>query len=257
MPPRISVIIPALNEADVLGPVLARVAAAEPWELILADGESTDGTAEVARSYGARIVRSQAGRGRQMNRGATAATGDVLLFLHADTYLPVAWPGHVRRLLARRGVVAGAFSLATDAPLRALRLVERVANWRSRVLGLPYGDQAIFLRTETFRRIGGYPDVAAMEDFELVRRLRRLGRVAIAPEPVVTSARRWRHSGVGRTTCMNQLCVAAYLAGISADRIARWRKPRNIPVTCRPRSESLPSNSPPSPCPASARGASG
>jgi rSAM/selenodomain-associated transferase 2 len=222
--PRISVIIPARNEAALIGAAIDRAGAGAPGEIIVADGGSGDGTAEVAAARGARVVRADPGRGRQMNRGAAAASGDVLLFLHADTLLPVGYEKHVMAILEQDGVSAGAFGLSIDAAHRSLRVVERAVNWRSRRLGMPYGDQAIFVRAVTFRRAGGFPDVAAMEDFDLVRRLRKMGRVEIAPARVVTSARRWLCCGVWRTTVLNQLCVAAYLAGVPADRIASWRR---------------------------------
>ncbi|MHC4081034.1 MAG: TIGR04283 family arsenosugar biosynthesis glycosyltransferase [Planctomycetota bacterium] len=221
--PRVSVVIPARNEASVIGAAIDRAGEEAHGEIIVADGGSTDGTAAVAEARGARVVGSEPGRGRQMNRGAAAATGDVLLFLHADTLLPAGYEKHVVSVLQQDGVSAGAFELSIDAPHRSLRVIERAVNWRSRLLGMPYGDQAIFVEAAMFRRAGGFPDVGAMEDFELVRRLRRSGRVAIAPAQVVTSARRWLGCGVWRTTALNQLCVAAYLMGVPADRIAVWR----------------------------------
>ncbi len=216
--------IPALNEAEALGPVVAgaRRGAAE---VIVADGGSRDDTAAVARRAGARVVTSVAGRGRQLNAGAACATGDLLVFLHADTRLPDGFETCVRRLLADEMIAAGAFRLSIDAPARRLRMVERAVNWRSRRLGLPWGDQGIFVRAATFRQVGGFPDVAAMEDFVLVRRLRRCGRIAIADEAVTTSARRWLGRGIIRTTLLNQACIAAYLGGVSPDRIATWRDP--------------------------------
>jgi rSAM/selenodomain-associated transferase 2 len=207
----------------VIGAAIDRAGEEAHGEIIVADGGSTDGTAAVAEARGARVVGSEPGRGRQMNRGAAAATGDVLLFLHADTLLPAGYEKHVVSVLQQDGVSAGAFELSIDAPHRSLRVIERAVNWRSRLLGMPYGDQAIFVEAAMFRRAGGFPDVGAMEDFELVRRLRRSGRVAIAPAQVVTSARRWLGCGVWRTTALNQLCVAAYLMGVPADRIAVWR----------------------------------
>jgi rSAM/selenodomain-associated transferase 2 len=169
------------------------------------------------------VIDSPPGRGRQMNAGAAVTTGDAVLFLHGDTTLPEGFAEHVARVLARPGVVAGAFELRIDAPHRALRLVEAAVNRRSRWFGLPYGDQAIFLPAATFRQIGGYSEAEAMEDFAIIRRLRRLGRVSIAPAHVNTSARRWLAGGIWRTTLLNQVCVAAWIAGVSGHRIARWR----------------------------------
>ena len=223
MKPRVSVVIPAVNEQALIGAVIDRARGGDPWEVIVVDGGSTDETVPVAEAHGALVMQSSRGRGRQMNRGAAIATGEVLLFLHADTHLPDGWPEHVAGVLGRDDVCAGAFRLSIDAPARALRRIEKAVNWRSRVLGLPYGDQAIFLEAKTFHRLGGFAEADAMEDFELVRRLRRLGRIGIVEAAVVTSARRWLAGGIWRTTMLNQLCVAAYLLGISPRRIAAWR----------------------------------
>lgn len=222
-PLRLSVIIPARNEAATLGAALERVQSESPWELIVVDGGSTDRTAEISRAYGATVISSPAGRGVQMNAGADIATGDVLLFLHADTLLPRGFGRQVVNVLAGRNVAAGAFRLCIDAPGLRFRAIEHAVRWRSALLQLPYGDQGIFLKADTFKRLGRYREWPVMEDFELVRRLRRCGRIAIAPLPVTTSARRWLSGGTWRTTSANVLCVAAYMLGISTDRIAKWR----------------------------------
>ncbi len=218
----ISVIVPALNEESVLASTLESIRACHPLEVILVDGGSIDGTQKVASSYGAKILFSAPGRAEQMNCGAAAASGSVLLFLHADTRLPPQFDHLVWEALARPGVVAGAFELRIDAPARSLRWIERLANWRSRRLHLPYGDQAIFVRAELFHSIGGFPELPIMEDFELMRRLRRSGRIEVVREPVRTSARRWVEAGILRTTLANQLAIVAYLMGTEPARIACW-----------------------------------
>jgi hypothetical protein len=217
----ISVIIPALDEARHIATAIAS-ARATGAEIIVADGGSTDGTPAVARNAGAAVLDTPPGKARQMNAGAEAASGDILLFLHADTRLPDDYARHVREALAGPEVVAGAFAFRADAPLRRLRAIEWLANFRSRRLHMPYGDQGIFLRAATFRELGGFPDQPIMEDFELVRRLKRRGRIVHVPLPAATSARRWLHLGVLRTTVTNQLAIAAYLCGVSPHRIARW-----------------------------------
>lgn len=219
----ISVVIPTLNEAGRIGAVLAPLCDLPGVEVIVADGGSSDGTGDMARRFPVRLLNGLAGRAVQMNAGAAAATGTYLLFLHADTRLPEGFAGHVREVLARPDVAAGAFELRIDAPGHGLRLIERLANWRSRRLGMPYGDQAVFVRTALFREVGGFPSIPVMEDFELMRRLRRRGRVVIAPTAVVTSARRWRANGLLRNTLINQAVIAAYLLGVPPERIARWR----------------------------------
>jgi rSAM/selenodomain-associated transferase 2/rSAM/selenodomain-associated transferase 1 len=217
---RLSVVIPTLNEAANIEGTLANVGEAPDVEVIVVDAHSRDGTAELARAHGARVVTCPPGRGRQMNLGASAATGEILLFLHADTRLPDGFDRHVRRLLAVPGAVAGAFELAIDGSQPSLRVIVRLANWRSRRLHMPYGDQAIFIRADTFRRVGGYPDLPVMEDYELVRRVRRLGRIVIAPAAATTSARRWRALGVWRTTLLNQITIILYNLGFSPTRFA-------------------------------------
>lgn len=217
----ISVIIPALNEAREILPTLdsCRAPGAELW---VVDGGSRDETAALARSWGARVLDCTGGRARQMNLGARHARGDLLLFLHADTRLPRGFDECVRRVLADPQVAAGAFRLGIDSPGRGLRVIETVANWRSRFLHLPYGDQGLFLRRSVFERAGGFPLLPIMEDFEFVRRLAGLGRVVIAPLAVSTSARRWHQVGPWKTTLINQTLVTGYLLGVSCERLARW-----------------------------------
>ncbi len=157
-----------------------------------------------------------------MNAGAEAAKGEFLVFLHADTRLPEGFDHHVRRILTESGVAAGAFQLQIDAPSARLRLIERAANWRSRYLQMPYGDQAIFLRAELFHEMGGFPDLPIMEDFQLIRRLQGEGRIVIAPAAVSTSARRWKQLGALRTTLINQLMILGFYLGFEPSRLARW-----------------------------------
>jgi rSAM/selenodomain-associated transferase 2 len=219
---RLSVIIPTLNEESNVGAAVDHVFAAA-HEVIVVDCGSTDRTQDVAAAHGALVITASRGRGRQQNAGAAAASGSALLFLHADTRLPTSFPALIRSALAQPGVSAGAFRLAIDAPARSLRLVERMAALRCRLLQLPYGDQGLFVAAENFRRVGGFPDSAVMEDYELVRRLKRLGRIVILDEPAATSARRWLKLGVWKATWTNQVCLAAYRIGVPSDRIARWR----------------------------------
>ncbi len=229
---RISVVIPMLNEEGGIAAALVSARSPSTLEVIAVDGGSGDASMELARGHGAAVLTAPAGRARQMNAGAAAARGDILLFLHADTRLPAAFDAHVQRILCSPGAVAGAFLLGIDSPRRSLRLVERAANWRSRKLGLPYGDQAIFLRTGLFHSLGGYAEIPIMEDFELVRRLRRQGPIGIAPVPVVTSGRRWLENGVVKTTLVHQVVVLAWLLGVDACVLSRWyhETSRAVPV---------------------------
>jgi len=219
----VSVIIPAINEAQTIAQAVESASTGADVEVIVVDGGSHDGTPQVARAMGARVVSSPAGRARQMNTGATPARGSILLFLHADTSLPVGFQRNVCEVLARPEVSAGAFQLHIAAPRRCFRWIERFVRFRSTILQFPYGDQAIFLKAQKFRQVGGFPDCPILEDYELVRRLRRTGRIAIAPMSVTTSARRWLANGVWRTTLINQICIVARRIGVSPERLAGWR----------------------------------
>jgi rSAM/selenodomain-associated transferase 2/rSAM/selenodomain-associated transferase 1 len=222
----ISIIIPTLDEEENIAACLAGCRPSPNTETIIVDGGSRDRTAEIARSCGATVIQSAPVRARQMNAGADAATGDLLLFLHADTRLPRGFAHSVRQILSLPGVLAGAFEFRLDAVSPGLRLVERVTNWRSRFLQLPYGDQAIFIRSELFREVGGFPDLPIMEDFAFIRRIKkkRKGRVHTASLPAVTSARRWRALGVWKTTLINQLIILAYYLGIPPTRLKHWAR---------------------------------
>ncbi|WP_044170505.1 TIGR04283 family arsenosugar biosynthesis glycosyltransferase [Kamptonema formosum] len=218
----ISIIVPALNEAGAIQKTLELAKLADSVEVIVADGGSEDETVGVSQSAGVRVISAPKGRARQMNAGAAAATGDILLFLHADTHLPQGFDEIVRQALATPGAIAGAFELRIDSPQPVLRLVEIGVNWRSRLFQMPYGDQAIFLPAPVFRSCSGFPDTAIMEDFQLMLQLRRLGKINIVAMPVVTSGRRWQKLGVLKTTLINQLVIVAYFLGVPPERLARW-----------------------------------
>jgi len=173
---RISIIIPTLNEAESISKTLKSTGPGSSRELIVVDGGSDDETVPLAKSLGARVIDGSPPRSRQMNLGAAESAGDVLLFLHADTLLPEKFDDHILQSLKRPRIVAGAFELHIDSPNPALRYVEHLANWRSRHMGTPYGDQAIFLSSRIFHQMGGFSDFPIMEDFELVRRLKKGGK---------------------------------------------------------------------------------
>ncbi len=219
----LSIVIPVRNESRVLAETLERLTKASIREIVVVDGDSNDDTVAIAQSYGAEVVFSELGRGNQLNAGATAASGASLLFLHADTHLPSGFEYEVEGILRRSRVVAGAFHLRIDSAKWAYRLIEKVVDFRSRWLQLPYGDQAIFMRAGTFHQLGGFPAWPVMEDFEFARRLRALGNIHIAQSSVVTSCRRWESEGILRTTLRNQAIIAGYWLGVSPARLARWR----------------------------------
>jgi len=225
----ISVIIPTLNEKTTLGPLLTSLQVYQGLEIIVADGGSTDKTLEIADYYGAQAVSSEPGRGKQQNMGAALASNDILLFLHADTLLPADFPRHIHTLLQQPATAAGAFQLKIDAPDTGYRIIEWGISQRSKLLQLVYGDQAIFLRKETFFKAGGFPDQMFLEDIELIRRLKKLGKIRLAPAAVTTSSRRWQRFGLARTTLMNQLVLAGYLLGMDHDSLGRfYYKPESV-----------------------------
>ncbi|HXK61053.1 MAG TPA: TIGR04283 family arsenosugar biosynthesis glycosyltransferase [Acidobacteriota bacterium] len=223
--PSISVIIPALNEAGRIGEVLDHVLTEPGVEAIVADGGSRDDTRLIAHERGARVVSSPAGRGQQMNIGAAIASGEILVFLHADTILPGGYAGVIKEILADSRVVAGAFTFRLDLSTPLLRLTEIGANLRSRWLSLPFGDQALFLRARTFRQTGGFQSYPIMEDVEFVCRLRKLGKIRIANEAIVTSARLWQQVGPLKVMTLHAFALTAYQLGFSVERIhmlLRW-----------------------------------
>jgi rSAM/selenodomain-associated transferase 2 len=228
---RISIIIPVLNEANRIKATLVNLENASNVEAIVVDGSSQDETVAIAKSCGVKVLCSPPGRARQMNAGAASATGEILLFLHGDTLLPVGFDRMIRQTLAQDAStinpVAGAFELGIDSQARSLRLIEQMVNMRSRYLQMPYGDQAIFLKTTVFRDIGGFPDLPIMEDFELIRRLQKLGKIEIIPAQVLTSGRRWQKLGVAKTTLLNQLVIFAYFLKVPPATIARWYRPNH------------------------------
>jgi uncharacterized protein len=225
---RISIVIPVLNEAATIAQVLGNLRAVINIEVIVVDGGSSDDTVSIVQALGVKVISSSRGRAHQMNVGAQAATGEILLFLHADTWLPLGFEKMVRSTFqpalegSKSVPVAGAFSLKIDNSMPSLRWIERLVSWRSQWRQMPYGDQAIFLTAATFGALDGFREMPIMEDFELIRRLKQRGRIEILAAPVVTSARRWLKRGVWQTTLINQSIVIGYLVGISPARLASW-----------------------------------
>jgi rSAM/selenodomain-associated transferase 2/rSAM/selenodomain-associated transferase 1 len=232
-PGLLSVVIPVKNEARTL-PVTVPPLLHAGCEVLVADGGSDDGTAQVARDLGCRVVTTRPARGRQLNAAGALARGEWLLFLHADTRLPATVRTDIPATLAG-GALLGAFRLCIDAPGWGLRGVAWGANLRSRWLQLPYGDQGLFLRTESFHRLGGFRPWPLLEDLEFCQRLKRHGPIALAPTAVHTSARRWHHLGVGRTTLINQLVLLRYWWGESPESLAAfYRRQKGARPTSTP-----------------------
>jgi rSAM/selenodomain-associated transferase 2 len=222
----VSVIIPVYREEAVINGAVAAVRLLPGGggaEIIVVDGEAGGPTLAAIGDPAVKKVLSEKGRGRQLSRGAEAATGDVLLFLHADTRLPACAFERIAEAMADQGCAGGAFDLAIDSPRRAFRLIETMANFRSRLTRVPYGDQAIFIRASHFRVLGGFREIPIMEDVEIMARIRRRGwRIVIASEPVLTSARRWEKEGVLFGTLRNWWLMGLYLCGVPAEQLTRY-----------------------------------
>ncbi len=219
--PKLSVIIPTLNEGNYLKDTLLSLVG-HPCEVIVVDGSSQDQTIEIAQSFGVKVIVTAPHRAKQMNMGAANAKGDILFFLHGDTKVPSDFGQQILINLAKPGVVGGAFRLGIDQAKWDLNLVKWGANTRSGLFQLPYGDQSIFLTKNIFNQTGGFPEIAIMEDFALIKRLQQLGRIAIATSEVKTSARRWQRLGIVKTTLVNQMMILGYYLGINPDRLGRW-----------------------------------
>jgi len=224
--PTISVIIPVLNESRGINDLIAHIRSQAPVdtvEIIVVDGDPAGSTIKAVSQPD--IVRAIAGAGRsiQMNCGAAHATSDVLLFLHADTFLPQNAFTRIRKAFEDAEYVAGCFDLGIRSDRRIFRITERYVALRTRVTRIPFGDQAIFIRRDYFERIGGYREIPIMEDVELMRRIRGRGDiVCIIPEKVSTSARRWEQEGVLFTTLRNWMLQAMYCCGVRPERLARF-----------------------------------
>lgn len=216
---KLSVVVPAVDEAAIIGATLRSARGAD--EIVVVDGGSRDRTVELARMAGARIIESSRGRGRQLRAGIEAATGDVILLLHADTLLPPEFRGEVLNLLVNEGAVWGRFDIRFDTGGKLLRAIARLISLRSRMTRVATGDQAIFALSSALRACGGVRDDVLFEDIDLCLRLRRVGRMGVPRGHATTSARRWREKGIWRTTFRMWVLKLLYLSGMSVDRLAR------------------------------------
>lgn len=222
----VSIIIPVLHEAETINALIAHLRsldAGQAREIIVVDGDPEGSTIKAVQDAGVRLLISGRGRARQMNRGGAAARGDVLLFLHADTFLPANAAGLILSCLEDRRVVAGAFELGFLTERRIFRITERYVSLRTRLTRIPFGDQAVFIRRDYFEAIGGFREIPLMEDVELMKRIRTQGgRIAILPAKALTSARRYEREGIVFCTLRNWSLQFLYMLGVAPERLAKW-----------------------------------
>jgi rSAM/selenodomain-associated transferase 2 len=217
----VSIIIPALNEARCIAATVQALRSQGPCEIIIVDGGSHDGTATLA-SAADLVLQAPAGRAAQMNAGAAHAAGDCLLFLHADCLLETGALAALEKSLAQKGVLAGCFTMRVQAEGWLYRSIDWCATARVRMTGLVYGDQGLFLRRQNFAKVGGFPSVSFMEDVLLSKTLRRRHpRIAVLPQKIYVSPRRWQKSGILHQTLRNWMLTALAAAGVSPDQLAR------------------------------------
>ncbi|MBV9125858.1 MAG: TIGR04283 family arsenosugar biosynthesis glycosyltransferase [Planctomycetes bacterium] len=220
----VSIIIPTLNEESCLAETLASLRVQHPREIIVVDGGSQDATCRLAQNADL-VLQGPVGRARQMNLGAARASGEVLLFVHADCSLEPGALVEAERSLRRRGVVAGCFTMRVQAPGVWYRAIDTCATARVRLTGLAYGDQGLFLRRDLFHQLGGFPPLRFMEDLFFSRLLRRRGRLVVASSRIWVSPRRWQRSGLVRQTLRNWTLTALAAAGVHPDRLAAFYPP--------------------------------
>jgi rSAM/selenodomain-associated transferase 2 len=223
--PKISIIIPVINEAKILQSTIGRLALTPDEELIVVDGGSTDKTVSIAKEFTDKVFITKTGRASVMNYGAEKADGDILLFLHADCILPDNAFKIIRETLNRQGTAAGAFYLSIDHNGVGFRLLELVSNLRALLTSLIYGDQGMFLKKDMFYRLGGFKDMQLMEDIEISGRLRRMGRIVFVKPAVRASARRWLAEGPVYTTLRDWIIAFSYsFLKVTPDRLIKYYK---------------------------------
>jgi len=228
---RFSIIIPVLHESEIIHTqleALKHIATDEPFEIIVVDGSPTQDTLQVITDKTIIKCPCRQGRARQMNVGAARATGDILVFLHADTFLPLNAFSLMQIALKNKQYVGGAFTLQIQPQTAFFRMIAAYSTLRSQITRAPYGDQVIFLRKTYFDAIGGYQDIPLMEDVELMRRIRKKkGQIVILPHPVITSTRRWAHEGFVYTLLRDNIIIFLYWCGMPAEKLTKfypWEK---------------------------------
>lgn len=219
-----TIIIPVLHEARNINPLLEHLQQLdENCEIIVVDGCPKRETIDNIRNKDIKKLSSEAGRGRQMNAGAAIARGEILIFLHADTRMPVNVLDRIRSTLQNKACVGGAFDLGIRSDKIIFKVIAMCASIRSRLTRIPYGDQAIFIRKDYFNTMGGYKEIPLMEDVELMQRIKKRGdKICILSDRVFTSPRRWEKEGVIYCTLRNWIIIMLYRIGVSPDKLARY-----------------------------------
>ncbi|HSB04701.1 MAG TPA: TIGR04283 family arsenosugar biosynthesis glycosyltransferase [Thermodesulfobacteriota bacterium] len=220
---RISIIIPIVNEADLITQTLTTLQPlrAKGHEVIVVDGGSEDSSLTKSQPLADRVIRSPQGRSRQMNAGAQIARGEILLFLHADTFLPQGADQLIISKMKEKRRIWGHFDVHLSGRHSLLRLIEYLMNWRSRLSGIATGDQGIFVRRQAFQSIGGFPEIDLMEDIALSRALKKCGHPLCLWQKVLTSSRRWENNGILRTVFLMWYLRLAYFMGANPRYLAR------------------------------------
>lgn len=226
--PSLSIILPVLHEREIINNAIARLIGLQhdrAIEIIVVDGDPAAGTISSIKHPGVIRLTAETGRALQMNRGAAAASAEILLFLHADTVLPEDAPVLISNAMGDGRYSAGAFDLGIESDRCIFRITEKYAAMRTRLTRIPFGDQAIFIRRSYFEQLGGYRPIPLMEDVELMQRIKKRGdAIVLIPRKVRTSPRRWEREGLLFCTARNWALQSAYSLGLSPHRLARWYK---------------------------------
>lgn len=221
-PPDISVVMPTLNEALLVGQAIESAWTAGACQVIVVDGGSTDATVTIAHQLGAQVLVADPGRGNQMAAGVANTDGKIVLFLHADCRLDRGCISQIQSACPNGNPIAGGFRQRIEDPRRIFRFLEAGNAARIRFCGMPYGDQGLFIHRDLLHDVGGVPTCPLMEDVELMRKVRRRIWPILLPGPIHVSARRWQQRGVVSQTVRNQLLLLSFRFGVSPKTLARW-----------------------------------
>ncbi len=219
---KVSIIVPTLNEELVIENTLAQIQQLAPYELIVSDGGSEDNTRKIADKFSHRVITGSAGRALQMNTGADEATGDILLFLHADNRLEPDSYQKMLQCMENPEWIGGAFTLCIESEKWSLKLIALLANIRSKYFGLAYGDQGFFVRKEVFKNMNGFSPLPICEDLDFYHRLRKEGPVILLKEKAHTSPRRWLKEGILFTTARNFVIAVLFGLGFPPHILTKW-----------------------------------